>query len=309
MSESSLPGSLRLSAEPTLRRPLLIAGFQGWNDAGEAASSAVRFVHRRWRCEPLGDIDPEEFYDFTQTRPQVRLERGERIVEWPVNAFSAKRAEALGRDVILLTGIEPHTAWRSYIDCIIAVCEKFQVEGAIILGALLAEVSHARPVRITGSASAEWLARPLGISTQTRSTYQGPTGIVGVMTQALRDKGIATASLWANMPFYVQRTPNPKGSLALLERLNRGFGFGLNLHDLEVFAARFEAQVAGDLEENPEVAEYARRVASMTDKDDDDEASDEPQTAEELPDAASMVEDLERFLREQRGHQDPPGQP
>ena len=147
----------------------------------------------------------------------------------------------------------------------------------------------------------------LGITTRTRSTYEGPTGIVGVMTQALRDRGIATASLWANMPFYIQRTPNPKGSLALLERLNRGFGFGLNLHDLEVFAARFEAQVAGDLEENAEVAEYARRVASMTDEDeDDDEPSDEPQTPEELPDAASMVEDLERFLREQRGEQ---GQP
>lgn len=303
-----MPESLRLTAEPTLRRPLLIAGFQGWNDAGEAASSAVRFVHRRWRCSQLGDIDPEEFYDFTQIRPQVRLERGERSVEWPPNLFSAKHAEGLERDVILLSGIEPHTAWRSYIECITTVCEKFQVEGAIILGALLAEVSHARPVRITGSASVDWLARPLGISTQTRSTYQGPTGIVGVLTQALRDRGIATASLWANMPFYVQRTPNPKGSLALLERLNRGFGFGLNLHDLEVFAARFEAQVAGDLEENAEVAEYARRVASMTDEDDEDEAepSDEPQTPEELPDAASMVEDLERFLREQRGQQ---GQP
>ncbi len=309
MADSPLPEALRLTAEPTLRRPILIAGFQGWNDAGEAASSAVRFIHRRWRCEPLGDIDPEEFYDFTQIRPQVRLERGERMVEWPANAFSAKRAEGLDRDIILLTGIEPHTAWRSYIDCIMAVCEKFQVEGAIILGALLGEVSHARPVRITGSASTDWLARPLGVSTQPRSTYQGPIGIVGVMTQALRDKGIATASLWANMPFYVQRTPNPKGSLALLERLNRGFGFGLNLHDLEVFAARFEAQVAGDLEENAEVAEYARRVASMADEEDDDEASDEPQTVEELPDAASMVEDLERFLREQRGQQDQPGQP
>ncbi len=309
MSEPSLPESLRLTAEPTLRRPLLIAGFQGWNDAGEAASSAVRFVHRRWRCTPLGDIDPEEFYDFTQVRPQVRLERGERSVEWPPNLFSTKRADGLERDVILLSGIEPHTAWRTYVECVIAVCEKFQVEGVIILGALLAEVSHARPVRVTGSASADWLARPLGISTRTRSNYQGPTGIVGVLTQELRDRGIATASLWANMPFYVQRTPNPKGSLALLERLNRGFGFGLNLHDLEVFAARFEAQVAGDIEENSEIADYARRVAAMADEEEDEDeedATDEPLTAEELPDAASMVEDLERFLREQRGQQDQP---
>src|SRR5690606_24293605 len=130
-------------------------------------------------------------------------------------------------------------------------------------------------------------------------TYQGPTGIVGVLSQTLREEGIPSASLWANIPFYVQRTPNPKGSLALLERLNRGFGLDLTLHDLEVFAARFEAQVAADIEQNPEVAEYARRVADAVDDDD----TDEPRAHEELPDAEDMVEDLERFLREQRGEQ------
>lgn len=292
---------LRITQQPHLRQPILIAGFSGWNDAGEAASSAVRFIQRRWRAETIAEIDPEDFYDFTQLRPQVRLKDGERIVEWPPNTFSAKRVEHLDRDVILLSGIEPHLSWRTYIDQILQVCRTFEVAGVIVLGALLGEASHARPVRVTGSATAPWLSDALSLGEPRASTYQGPTGIVGVLSQTLKDQGIASASLWANIPFYVQRTPNPKGSLALLERLNSGFGFDLTLHDLEVFAARFEAQVAADIEQNPEVAEYARRVADAVD--DEDEAGDEPRTPEELPDAEDMVEDLERFLREQRGGQ------
>jgi len=294
---------LKISQRPHLRQPLLIAGFSGWNDAGEAASSAVRFIQRRWRFETIAELDPEEFYDFTQLRPQVRLKEGERIVEWPPNTFSAKRVEHLDRDVILFSGVEPHLAWKSYTAAIVQLCREFDVAGVLILGALLGEASHAKPVRVSGSATAPWLAEALDLSEQSRSSYQGPTGIVGVLSQLLRDEGIPTASLWANIPFYVQRTPNPKGSLALLERINSGLGFELTLHDLEVFAARFEAQVAADIEQNPEVADYARRVADSANDDDDDADGDdsEPRTSEELPDAASMVEDLERFLREQRG--------
>jgi proteasome assembly chaperone (PAC2) family protein len=291
---------LKITQQPHLRQPLLIAGFSGWNDAGEAASSAVRFIQRRWRAETVAELDPEEFYDFTQLRPQVRLKDGERIVEWPPNVFSAKRVEHLDRDVILFSGIEPHLSWKTYTAAIVEVCRTFDVAGVLILGALLGEASHAKPVRVSGSATAPWLAEALDISERTRSAYQGPTGIVGVLSQVLREEGIPTASLWANIPFYVQRTPNPKGSLALLERINRGFGFDLTLHDLEVFAARFEAQVAADIEQNPEVADYARRVADSVD-DDDEDIAEEPRTTEELPDAASMVEDLEKFLREQRG--------
>lgn len=292
---------LRIHQRPHLRHPLLIAGWTGWNDAGEAASSAVRFIHRRWRAETVADLDPEHFYDFTQARPQVRLQRGERVLEWPSNTFSARRVEDQDRDVILLMGTEPHLAWRTYVETVLEVCREFEVSSVLTLGALLAEVSHQRPVRISGSSSHESLGAPLGLGERTRSGYQGPTGIVGVVTQALRDAGIPTASMWANMPFYVQRTPNPKGSLALLERINRGLRFNLSLHDLEVFAARFEAQVATDIEANPEIAEYARRVAEMdTGEDEEPEVT----TGEELPDAASMVDELERFLRDQRGDEE-----
>ena len=293
---------LEITRRPELRRPLLIAAFTGWNDAGEAASAAVRFMHRRWRAEAIGKIDPEPFFDFTQSRPRVRLERGERVLDWPANVFSAKRLDGHDRDVIILAGTEPHLAWHGYVDAVLEVCRTFEVSGVLTLGALLAEVSHAKPVRLNASSADPDIASSLGVSPGLRSTYNGPTGIVGALGVALRDAGIPVGSLWANMPFYVQRTPNPKGTLALLTRLNAAFAFGLTLHDLEVFAARFEAQVAADIDGNPEVAAYARRAAEQDDNEDDEPEPeitlDDP--PEELPDAATMVDELERFLREQR---------
>ena len=293
---------LQIWRTPPLRRPLLIAAFTGWNDAGEAASAAVRFMHRRWRAETIANIDAENFYDFTQARPKVRLEHGERVIDWPSNVISAKRLEHADRDVILLAGTEPHLAWHAYVDAIFEICRTFEVSGILTLGALLAEVSHAHPVRLNGSATEGELARALAVDPQARSTYQGPTGIVGVINQMAREAEIPAASLWANMPFYVQRTPNPKGTHAILERVNEAFDFDLTLHDLEVFAARFEAQVASDIEGNPEVAAYARRVAEELDEDEEseDDVDIEMEPLDELPDAEEMVDELERFLREQR---------
>jgi proteasome assembly chaperone (PAC2) family protein len=294
---------IRIHSEPKLTRPLLITAFAGWNDAGEAATSAIRFMRRRWRATPFADIDPELFYDFTQARPTVKLDKVERVLEWPTNEFSAHHIEATGRDIILLSGIEPHVHWRRFVDNIVDLCQRHDVSGFVSLGGLLAEVSHAHPVRVGGSATDPELARLLGFDEPRTPGYQGPTGIVGVLSQTLRQRGIETASVWANIPFYVQRSPNPKGALAILQRLNNAFSFDLSLHDLEVFAARFEAQVAADLEQNPEAADYARRVVEeAADEDSIDLPSDsEP---EELPDAETMVDELERFLREQRNEQE-----
>ncbi|MEX2228146.1 MAG: PAC2 family protein [Dehalococcoidia bacterium] len=288
---------LVFSDHPELRRPIVIAAFSGWSDAGEAATGAVRFMVRRWRTKPFAEIDAENFYDFTQSRPRVRLERGERVIDWPANQFSARRREGADRDLILLYGTEPHLAWRTYVDCVLELCRAYEVSGFITLGALLAEVSHARDVRVTGSAQEEQFGRELGLGQQI-GRYQGPTGISGVLGQAIREAGIPSASFWANIPFYVRRSPNPKGSLAVLERLNSALSLELTLHDLEVFAARFDAQVASDIAQNPEIAEYARRIESQL-TDDDDETPVRP--PEELPDAQTMVDELERFLREQRG--------
>ncbi|MPZ99907.1 MAG: PAC2 family protein [Dehalococcoidia bacterium] len=294
---------LQFNDRPELRRPVLVTAFSGWNDAGEAATSAIRFMARRWRGKHFAEIDPEPYYDFTQVRPTVKLERGERVIEWPPNRFIGRKREDRDRDLVLLQGTEPHLAWHHYVDCVIEFCREYRVSAVVTLGALLSEVSHAHPVRVSGGSSDEELAAMLGLGPRTASRYEGPTGIVGVLGQALRDEGIPTASVWANMPFYVQRSPNPKGSLAILERLNSGFGLDMTLHDLEVFAARFDAQVAADLARNPELAEFARRLEDDS-PDEDDEPAITPPEDVELPDAQSMVDELERFLRGQRGEDD-----
>ncbi|MEZ4501560.1 MAG: PAC2 family protein [Dehalococcoidia bacterium] len=283
---------------PELKSPLLIAAFAGWNDAGESATSAVRFMRRRWREEPFAEIDPEEFYDFTQTRPRVRLEKGERVLEWPQNVFTARQVEGAAHDIILLEGIEPHLAWHAYADAILELCRSYEVAGVITLGALLAEASHTRPVQVNGSSADEALQQLFGVTTRA-STYEGPTGIVGVLNQAARDAGFDTASFWAQVPYYVNATPNPKGSLALLQVLNPALGLGLTLHDLEVFAARFDAQVAAEVAKDSDVSSLARQIEERQESETGDEA-DSAEAEEELPDGASMVEDLERFLREHR---------
>lgn len=291
---------LQIQSRPELRRPLLVTAFAGWNDAGEAATSSVRFVRRRWRKEPFANIDPEEFYDFTQARPRVRLERGERVIEWPRNIFTAQRIEGADHDLILLEGIEPHLSWRTFVGSILELCREFEVAGVITLGALLAEVAHTRPVRVTGS-SPDLMMQSLLSLQPAVSRYEGPTGIVGILTQAARDAGLPTASMWANIPYYLNASPNPKGSLALLERLNPSLRLGLGLHDLEVFAARFDAQVSAEIAKDSETVALARQIELKQDAEASEGEVPQPSQPDgELPDSASMVEDLERFLREQR---------
>lgn len=286
---------LRFHSQPELKHPLVIAGFAGWNDAGEVATSAIRFIRRRWRAERFADIDPEEFYDFSQARPKVRLEKGERTLTWPANEFAAHQLDESGRDIILLSGIEPHINWRRFVSNIVDICKTYEVATFITLGGLLAEVSHSSAVRVGGSTTDPELAKELGFDDAETSSYQGPTGIVGVLTNELRAAGINTASLWANIPFYIQRSPNPKGALAILQRLNTAFALDLSLHDLEVFAARFDAQVAADLEQNPEASALAKSIEEQLATDSLEQIA--PQ--DELPDAESMVNELERFLKEQ----------
>ena len=290
--------NLEIEERPQLNRPLLIAAWSGWNDAGESATGALRFVLRRWRSKAIAHIDPETFYDFTQARPRVRLEGGERILDWPKNEFSPYKREGADFDLIVMLGIEPHLAWNAYGDAVMEFCKSFGVETVVTLGALLAEVSHARPINVSGSSEDPELRELLGLPAPQPPGYQGPTGIVGVLNNRLRDAGLKTASMWANVPHYVNASPNPKGALALLEQLNSSLDLNLSLHDLEVFAARFDTQVGAEITKNPEMAEYARRIEEQADADADEAAAEAPPA--ELPDAQDMVDELERFLREQR---------
>ncbi|MEI6664551.1 MAG: PAC2 family protein [Chloroflexota bacterium] len=298
---------LVIDTRPELRRPLLIAAWSGWSDAGESATGAIRFMLRRWREERFAHIDADAYYDFTQARPRVRLDNGERVIDWPPNDFTAHKREGDGPDLILFQGIEPHLSWHSYAEAMMEVCREFDVSGIVMLGGLLAEVSHTRPIRITGGSDDEGLRELLTLQPRRGGGYEGPTGIMTVVTNAARDAGIATGSIWANVPHYVNASPNPKATLGLLDRLNNGLGLNLRLHDMEVFVARFDAQVAEEIAKNPEMGDYARRIEDQ--QDDVDEGlveangadNDEPDSEGELPDAADMVDELERFLREQRG--------
>lgn len=295
---------LHITERPQLRDPVLIAAFSGWNDAGEAATGALRFILRRWEVSTIAELDPEPFYDFTQARPNVRLEKGERVLDWPSNQFSSYHLENNDFDVVLLQAVEPHLAWNTYMASILKFCEEFKVSTMITLGALLAQVSHTRPLRVSGSSSDSNLQETLNLQTTT-GRYEGPTGITGTLTGAAQEAGLRTASLWANVPAYLNVSPNPKGSLALLERLNEGLELGLELHDLEVFCGRFDAQVAAAVESDPEMAEYSRRVEEYEDQEEDDyETSEDASKADKeespLPDSQSVLTELESFLRDQR---------
>ena len=289
--------NLEIEERPQLDRPILLAAWSGWNDAGESATGALRFMLRRWRSKAIARIDPETFYDFTQARPRVRLEAGVRVLDWPKNEFSPHQRAGTERDLIVMLGIEPHLAWNAYSDAIVEFCTSFGIETVVTLGALLAEASHSRPITVSGSSEDEDLREQLGLPAPRTGGYEGPTGIVGVINNRLRDEGLKTASMWANVPHYVNASPNPKGALALLEQLNDSLRLDLSLHDLEVFAARFDAQVNSEIAKNPEMADYARRIEEQLDA----EAADEPEA--ELPDAQDMVDELERFLRQQRGNE------
>ena len=298
---------LIIDRRPELRNPLLIAAWAGWSDAGESATGAIRFMLRRWREEPFAHIEADQFYDFTQTRPLVRLDNGQRVIDWPKNEFTAHRLDGDGPDIIVMQGIEPHMSWHAYTAAVLEICTEFNVSGLVTLGGLLAEVSHLRPVRVTGSSDDTELRELLSVEPRRGGGYDGPTGIITVVNNAAREAGLKTASLWASVPHYVNASPNPKATLALLERLNGAMSLGLRLHDLEVFVARFDAQVAEEVAKNSEMADYARHIEEQQEKIDDglvqvSGAQEEQGGSEELPDAQSMVDELERFLREQRGN-------
>ncbi|MGH3579763.1 MAG: PAC2 family protein, partial [Mycobacterium sp.] len=201
---------------PTLHRPVLVVAFEGWNDAGDAASSAAHYLARTWEARPFAELDPEEFFDFTATRPQVTLtDDMARKVEWPSNTLAAASVPGCGHDAVFFHGTEPQLRWRTFCESVVGAAKQLRVELVISLGALLAEVAHSKPVRVTGTAMDPELVSRLGLQ---RSRYEGPTGIVGVLHDALSQAGIPSASMWANVPHYLAQTPSPKATLALVSR-------------------------------------------------------------------------------------------
>jgi proteasome assembly chaperone (PAC2) family protein len=274
-----------------LRAPALVCAFKGWNDAADAASTALTFVAGTLEARRFATIDPEEFYDFQAVRPQVKMVGGEtREIAWPeVELFEARIPRA-PRDLILLVGTEPSMRWRTFTGVIVELAEALSTQLVVTLGALLADIPHTRPVSVTGLASDPILIARLGLS---RSSYEGPTGIVGVLHAACQRDGLPSASLWAAVPHYVAASPNPKASLALVRKLEGLVGVAVDASELEEAAAEYERRVNVAVQSDPEVQAFVERLEQVTGED---------ATGQEgpLPSGESIARDLQRFLR-QRG--------
>src|SRR5881296_4511636 len=289
--------SLKIHAMPArFRRPVLIMAFTGWTDAAEAATTAARYLAAAINAEKFGEIDPEEFYHFGLTRPYVRFKTGsetEREVVWPATEFSISQSPDLPRDIIVGVAPEPHLRWRAYTDAILELSRMTQTTLVLTLGALLAEVPHTRPVRLVGGASDPELAARLGIRP---TKYEGPTGIVGVLNTACRERGMTTASLWANVPHYISGIENPKATLALVRRVLPLLGATLDLTDLEDAVKQFDRNLTEIVRQNAKIASYIKKLESS----DAEEPAAEPRQGSDLPPAAELVAEIEQFLRQQR---------
>jgi proteasome assembly chaperone (PAC2) family protein len=280
---------IRWDRRPQLTKPALVCSFKGWNDAAESASAAVSFVASRWGAEPLGAIDPEEFFDFQVTRPTVRLNEGvTRVIEWPELELSSARAAGGKRDIVFLTGSEPNLRWKTFAATVVSAAQELGVQTVVSLGALLADVPHTRPVQITGIAADPALAERLGF-TQTR--YEGPTGIVGVVQDACTRAGLVAASLWAPVPHYVATVPSPKATLALLARLEDLLDVPIDTSDLEEAAVEYERRLDEAVASEPEVRQLVERLERQIDDDDI--------SFRNLPSGDSIAREFERFLKEQ----------
>ncbi|HLH65070.1 MAG TPA: PAC2 family protein [Solirubrobacteraceae bacterium] len=279
-----------------LRAPALVCAFKGWNDAGDAASSAIQFVAKGLGARRFATIDPEEFYDFQATRPRVRLVEGHaREIVWPAVELLEARVPRAPRDLILLMGSEPSFRWRTFCAVIVELAEALGVQLVVSLGALLADVPHTRPVSVSGLSSDEGLIARLGLQP---SSYEGPTGIVGVLHAACQEAGVPSASLWAAVPHYIAATPNPKAALALVRKLEGLVGVAVDGSRLEEATADYERQVNLAVASDPDVQAFVERLEAASE---DDAVS--PDT---LPSGDTIARDLQRFLR-QRGGDGPTG--
>ena len=269
------------SQEPILRRPIIIAAFEGWNDAGDAASTAARYLAKHWRGRPFAEIDAESFYDFTTMRPHVALrEGGDRTITWPTNRFTASPVVGLDGDAVVLEGTEPALMWRTFCEQIIGLARRYDAQLVLTLGALISDVPHSRPVQIYGAGYHTDAVERLGVET---STYEGPTGIVGVLHAACRAAEIPSASVWAAVPSYVHGSPSPKAALALVEKVGEILRVNVPTTELEIASAHYERQVNELIADDDETTDVVRDLESRYD---DMEGSD------------SLVEEVEQFLRD-----------
>lgn len=303
---------VRWLSQPTLRSPVVVAAFTGWNDAGDAASGGVRHLVEDWGAAALAEIDPEEFTDFATIRPHVRLSAGlQRSIVWPT--VGMWHASTPGADVILILGPEPAMRWRTFTEQIIGVAQHFKASMVLTLGALLADVPHSRTVQLIGTANEQDMIDRFDLQ---RSRYEGPTGIVGVLHDACGAADLASASLWAAVPAYASQVPSPKATMALLDRLGNIIGTSMPTARLAAQVSDYEARVSAIVADDDDLGGYVRRLESMSDAgiedfslDDDDDLDDDDEDdvvggelsvgLPEHVDGTALIDEVERFLRDQ----------
>nr|WP_202421221.1 PAC2 family protein [Actinomadura rayongensis] len=272
-----------MESVPELVDPVVVAAFEGWNDAGESASGVVRHLAASWESTPIAELDPDDYYDFQVTRPVVEMTDGEsRGISWPTTRVSWARLPT-GRDVVLVHGIEPNMRWRSFCAELVGLMLELDVTKVVLLGALLADAPHTRPVPVTGSASEPGLITTLSLEP---TRYEGPTGILGVLQDACAKADLSTVALWAAVPHYVAQPPSPKATLALVRRVEDLLDITVPLGELPEEARAWENGVNELAEEDSEVAEYVRTLEEQKD-------------AADLPEATgdAIARDFERYLR------------
>ena len=274
-----------------LRAPALVCAFSGWNDAGDAASAALTFIGESLGAERFARIDPEEFYDFQSTRPHIAFtDERKREITWPGVEIFAARVPRAPRDLILVQGPEPSMRWRSFSQHIVDLAEALGTQLVVTMGALLADVPHTQPVSITGLASDEALVAKLGL---TETTYEGPTGIVGVLHTACMEAGLPSASLWASVPHYVAAAPNPKAALALVRKVEALVAVSVDASELENATGEYERQVGLAVQSDPDVQAFVERLEQAAAQ---DTSSLGPG---DLPSGDALASEFQRFLRQQ----------
>jgi proteasome assembly chaperone (PAC2) family protein len=274
-----------------LRAPALVCAFSGWNDAGDAASAALTFIGESLGAERFARIDPEDFYDFQSTRPHISFnEDRSREITWPGIEIFAARVPRAPRDLILVQGPEPSMRWRTFCQHIIDLAEALGTQLVVTMGALLADVPHTQPVTINGLASDEALVTKLGLI---ETTYEGPTGIVGVLHTACSEAGLPSASLWASVPHYVAAAPNPKAALALVRKIEGLVAVSVDATDLENATSEYERQVGLAVQSDPDVQAFVERLEQAAQQD------TRPLGPGDLPSGDALASDFQRFLKQQ----------
>lgn len=269
---------------PALRDPILIAAFQGWNDAAEAASKAVEHLLSLWPSQLIAEVESEEFYDYQVNRPQIFLdEEGERELSWPTTTVHAVSVPDFDRDLVIVTGVEPSMKWRTFVGELLSLGEDLNISLVVSLGSLLADVPHTRPIPVTLSAGNTSLAKKFEVE---MGRYEGPTGILGAIQDACNARDIDSVSLWAAIPHYVSTPPCPKATLALLNHLEDLLQLNIPEEELPDDARAWELGATQITQEDSEISEYVQSLEETKDAADLPEASGE-----------SIAREFERYLR------------